>query len=113
MKENINAFLFLGKINETLSRVCVCLRKDNKWDESSVFYIDDSFEDAEKELSDKHLSVIFASYLLDKEGDGFTIEQYNNLKIEDSDKTIEDLYHENKFFEIVENGYQKIISGNN
>jgi len=113
MKKNIDAFLFLGKINETLSRVCVCLRKDNKWDESSVFYIDDSYEDAEKELSDKHFSVIFASYILDKTGDGFTIEQYNDLKIEDASKTIEELYRENKFFEIVEKEYQKIILSEN
>jgi len=112
MIQKINAFLFRGKIDENTTRICVCLRKDGTWDETSTFYISSEFKDAENYLSDKHFNVMFANYSENSEGD-FSIEQYNLLTLEDRDLTVEGLYLQKKFFSTVEDGYQKLLNINN
>lgn len=111
MTQNINAFLFKGRINKDETKICVCLRENDKWNESSVFYIESEFKDAEDILKDDCFNVLFANYKSD--GDDFTIEQYNNLTLEDKSITNEKLYLTDKFFSKVEEGYQKLISANN
>jgi len=111
MINNINAFLFRGKIDDNSTRICVCLRKDNAWDETSVFYIDAPYEDAEKQLTAEHFNIMFANYIIDKDDpDKFFIEQYQYLSMEDASITIPELYKENKFFSKVEEGYQKLLT---
>lgn len=111
MTKNINAFLFRGKIDNNNTRICVCLRKDDAWDESSVFYIDAPYEDAEKQLTAEHFNIMFANYIIDKhDPDKFFIEQYQYLSMEDVGVTIQELYKENKFFSKVEEGYQKLLT---
>ena len=112
MIEKINAFLFRGKVDENSTKICVCLRKDDAWDETSTFYISGEFKDAEDYLSEKHFNVMFANYEENSEGD-FTIEQFNPLTLEDKEKTIQDLFLQNNFFSTVENGYQKLLRINN
>jgi hypothetical protein len=112
MIQKINAFLFRGKIDEIKTRICVCLRKDGVWDESSTFYISGEFKDAEDYLSDKHFNIMFANYIEDAEGN-FTIEQFNPLTLEDESQTVEGLYLQKKFFSTVEDGYQKLLNTNN
>jgi hypothetical protein len=112
MIQKINAFLFRGKIDEINSRICVCLRKDGAWDESSTFYISGEFKDAEDNLTYKHFNVMFANYTEDAEGN-FTIEQFNPLTLEDKEQTVEGLYLQKKFFSTVEDGYQKLLNTNN
>lgn len=114
MTNNINAFLFRGKINENNTRICVCLRKDNTWDEASVFYIDAPYEEAEEQLTADHFNIMFANYTVDKnDPDKFFIEQYRHLTMEDASATIPDLYKGNKFFSKVEAGYQKLLNMGN
>lgn len=114
MINNINAFLFRGKINENNTRVCVCLRKDNAWDEASVFYIDAPYEEAEEQLTADHFNIMFANYIIDKDDpDKFFIEQYQHLTMEDTSSTIPDLYKNSKFFSKVEQGYQKLLTMGN
>ncbi len=112
MIQKINAFLFRGKIDQTNTKICVCLRKDDAWDENSTFYISGEFKDAEDYLSDKHFNVMFANYNEDAEGN-FTIEQFNPLTLEDAEQTVEGLYLQNKFFLTVEDGYKKLLTINN
>lgn len=112
MIQKINAFLFRGKIDQETSKICVCLRKDDAWDENSTFYISGEFKDAEDYLSDKHFNVMFANYKEDAEGN-FTIEQFNPLTLEDVEHTVEGLYLQKKFFSTVEDGYKKLLTINN
>jgi len=112
MIQKINAFLFRGKVDENSTKICVCLRKDGAWDETSTFYISGDFKDAEDYLSDKHFNVMFANYSENSEGD-FTIEQFNPLTLEDKEQTVESLYLQKKFFSTVEDGYQKLLTINN
>jgi len=112
MIQKINAFLFRGKVDENNTKICVCLRKDGAWDETSTFYISSEFKDAEDYLSEKHFNVMFANYSENLEGD-FTIDQFNSLTLEDKGQTIEDLFLQKKLLSTVENGYQKLLAINN
>jgi len=111
MINDINAFLFRGKIDNKNSRICVCLRKDDAWDETSVFYIDATYEEAEKRLTANHFNIMFANYTIDKnDPDKFFIEQFQYLTMEDPSVTIPELYKDKKFFSKVESGYQKLLN---
>ena len=111
MIQDVNAFLFKGRINKNETKICVCLRENNKWNESSVFYIDSEFKDAEEILKDDYFNVLFAKYT--SNGDDFSIDQYNDLVLEDNTTTNEKLYLSGNFFSKVENGYQELISSSN
>ena len=99
-------------MDENDTKICVCLRKNDAWDENSAFYISGEFKDAEDYLSEKYFNVMFANYEENSEGD-FTIEQFNLLTLEDKGKTLEGLYLEKNFFSTVEDGYQKLLTINN
>jgi len=111
MIQDVNAFLFKGRISKDETKICVCLRENGKWNESSVFYIDSEFKDAEEILKDDYFNVLFAKYT--SNGDDFSIDQYNDLVLADETTTNEKLYLSGNFFSKVESGYQALISSSN
>lgn len=111
MIQDVNAFLFKGRISKDEIKICVCLRENGKWNESSVFYIDSEFKDAEEILKDDYFNILFAKYT--SNGDDFSIDQYNDLVLADETTTNEKLYLSGNFFSKVESGYQALISSSN
>lgn len=111
MIQHVNAFLFKGKINKNEIKICVCLRENEKWNDSSVFYIESEFKDAEEILKDHYFNILFAKYT--SNGDCFSIDQYNDLTLSDETTTNEKLYLSGNFFSKVESGYQELIACSN
>jgi hypothetical protein len=107
-----NCFVFKLKI-ENEYKICVCPRINDKWSESDIFYMpvkyndDELFSVLDNELHDEYFNVIFLTIVM-SEDKGMRIVADNPHFLKSTDHISSELYSQNKFFEFVEIGYQKI-----
>lgn len=105
-----NCFAFKMKIDDDY-KVCICPRIDNKWSELDIFYVPESgnqvIEKIEKDLDAEYFNVIFLTIRKNEENDTMELIAENPQYLKSNALKSIDLYNDNKFFELVEHGYQK------
>lgn len=105
-----NCFAFKMKIDDD-PKVCICPRIDGKWSELDIFYVPDSgnqvIDRIEKDLDAELFNVIFLTLKKNTETDTIELIAENPQYLKSTVLKSIDLYNDNKFFELVEFGYQK------
>lgn len=106
-KQKPNAFVFKVLINDEY-KLCICPRVDGAWSEADTVYIDNPVKELYDSLEEKLLHVIFVNYEKDENG-GFWLKPCENSHFIKSATLIAlDLYSQQQFFPIIEQGYRNI-----
>lgn len=104
-----NAFAFKLKTDDG-EKICICPRIDDKWSEDDIFHLEHDVPKLDNELDAEKFNIIFIN-LVPVGEDAFNISIENGSFLKSNHSPAE-LYKENKFFELVENGYTKLYKEN-
>jgi hypothetical protein len=107
-----NCFAFKLKVDDDY-KVCICPRINNKWSELDIFYVPESgnqvIEKIEHDLDPEFFNVIFLTIRKNEETNSLELIAENPQYLKSKTLKSINLYNDNKFFELVEYGYQKCI----
>lgn len=105
--EKPNAFAFKAKVGEPNDiQLCICLRKDNKWDEDNIFSIPEGHPELGPYLDEELFNIVFIGYEKDETKDGFWLKHQNSFYMKSDTMLTKDLIENGEFFNTVEKGYQ-------
>ena len=106
-KQKPNAFVFKLLINDEY-KLCICIRIDGVWSETDIIYVANPNNELYDSLEEKLLHVVFVNYEKNETGE-FWLRPCENMHfIKSATLIAQDLYHQGRFFSIIEEGYQKI-----
>lgn len=101
-----NAFAFKAFIDGEY-KVCICPRKDDKWSEEDIFYINNPTKELFDSLEENVFHIVFVLYEKDESG-GFWIKPpTKSFYVKSTKHTSQDAYNMGQFFKVAEDAYKK------